>query len=94
MATSRPITAEDIAANAQPVIDALKESIPAADIAKVEAWYKRYAKGIVVVLGSAATVALQYVPVDSQVGHIATGVVLAVTVVGVIGLKNAPAPAK
>lgn len=74
--------------NIQPVIDAAINVIPANEVTKIGGFVKKYLKGEIVLVGSIATLVLQYVPMDSTIGHIASAVVAAVTIAGVVIAKN------
>lgn len=80
--------ATTIETDANAVIDAAEKIDPAL-VAEAAAWYARYAKGIVAGVGTAAALALSIFPPAGPVYHWADIVVGAITIVGVISVRNA-----
>ncbi len=72
----------------QPVIDEAVKVIPAAKVAGAKAWFKRYLKGEIALVGTLASLALTYLPPGGSLAHWAAVVVSAVTVVGVVEARN------
>jgi hypothetical protein len=81
-------TPEEIAEDLQPVIEAAEAVVPADQVAGAKAFFKRYLKGEIALVGVLATLTLQYVSVDSIPGQIATGALGIATVVGIVWAKN------
>lgn len=71
----------------QPVIDAAEALVPT-KVTGAKAWFKRYLKGEIALVGSVATLALAYLPAGGSLAHYASIIVTAVTIVGVVEATN------
>lgn len=76
------------ATNIQPVIDAAEAIVPAVKVTGAKAWFKRYLKGEIALVGSVATLALAYLPAGGSLAHYASIIVTAVTIIGVVEATN------
>jgi hypothetical protein len=90
MTNTTPITpdAAKVAADVQPVIAAATVIVPAAQVTGAKAWFKRYLKGEIALVGTVASLALTYLPADGTLAHYAAIIVSAVTIIGVVEAKN------
>jgi hypothetical protein len=74
--------------NVQPVIDATEAIVPAVKVTGAKAWFKRYLKGEIALVGTVASLALAYVPAGGSLYHYASIIVSAVTIIGVVEANN------
>ena len=72
----------------QPVIDAVVAVTPAAQVTGAKAWFRRYLKGEIALVGTVAAAALAYLPEGGNLAHYAGIIVSAVTIIGVVEAKN------
>ena len=77
-----------VAANIQPVINAAETVLPTTLTTGAKAWFKRYIKGWIVLIGSVASLALAYLPSNGNLFHYASVIVTAVTIIGVVEVDN------
>lgn len=86
--TPAPKTPAELADSVQPVITGAEALVPAAKVTGAKAWFKRYLKGEIALVGSVATLALAYVPAGGSIAHWASVAVTIVTVIGVVEATN------
>ena len=81
-------TAEKHADDLQPVIDAVLVVVPDEQEEGAKAFFKRYLKGWIALVGVGATYSLLYIPIDSLGAQIAGALVGVTTVVGLVAARN------
>jgi hypothetical protein len=82
------VTPATVAAEVQPVITAAETIVPTVKVTGAKAWFKRYLKGEIALVGTVASLALDLVPVGGNLYHYASVIVGAVTIIGVIEAQN------
>ena len=85
--TSTTPAATPTAAAVQPVIAAVEAIVPT-KIVGAKAWFKRYLKGEIALVGTIASLALTVLPADGLIAHYAGVIVAAVTIIGVVEAEN------
>lgn len=80
-------TTTDIPTEVQPVITAVEALNPVA-VTGAKAWFARYLKGEIVLVGTVASLALSILPAGGNLAHYAAVIVGAVTIIGVVEAKN------
>lgn len=88
MSTTPTVDPSTVAQSVQPVIDAATAIVPAAKVTGAKAWFKRYLKGEIALVGSVASLTLAYVPAGGTLAHYASIIVTAVTIIGVVEATN------
>ena len=85
--STTPAATPTVAATVQPVIAAV-EAIAPTKIVGAKAWFKRYLKGEIALVGTIASLALTVLPADGLIAHYAGVIVAAVTIIGVVEAEN------
>ena len=66
----------------------VKPVIDAAGVTGAKAWFKRYLKGEIALVGTVAAAVLAYLPEGGNLAHYAGIIVSAVTIIGIVEAKN------